>query len=113
MVLEAVAIESHRVDHRGPAVAEMVRQLREGTSIERVADALGLSERQLRRRSLEMVGYGPKTLARILRLGGAIDLARSGLRFVDVAADAGYAEQAHLARDVREFAGVPLSQLVG
>lgn len=113
VALEAVAIESRRVDHRGPAVAEMVRLLRAGTPIGRVADALGLSERQLRRRSLAMVGYGPKTLARILRLTGAIDLARSGLRFVDVAADAGYADQAHLARDVREFAGVPLSRLVG
>ena len=60
-----------------------------------------------------MFGYGPKTLARIFRLSGAIDLALSGLPFVDVAAESGYADQAHLARDVKEFAGVPLSQLVG
>jgi transcriptional regulator GlxA family with amidase domain len=112
-LLEAMAIEAHRVDHRGPAIAEMVRQLRAGIPIRRVAATLDISERQIRRRSLELFGYGPKTLARILRLSGAIDLARSGLRFADVAADAGYADQAHLARDVREFAGVPLSRLVG
>ena len=91
----------------------MVRRLQAGDPVSRVADALGMSERQMRRRSLEPFGYGPKTLARVLRLNGAIDLARSGLAFADVAADSGYADQAHLARDVREFAGVPLSQLVG
>jgi AraC-like DNA-binding protein len=112
-ILEAIAIGARQEDHRGPAIAETVRQLRSGTPISHVADALGFSERHLRRWSLEVFGYGPKTLARILRLNGAIDLARSGLRFADVAADAGYADQAHLARDVREFAGVPLSQLVG
>jgi AraC-like DNA-binding protein len=112
-LLEAMAIEAHRADHREPDVDEMVRQLRAGIPIRRVAEALGMSERQLRRRSLELFGYGPKTLARILRLSGAVDLARSGLRFADVAADTGYADQAHLARDVREFAGVPLSQIVG
>ena len=111
-VLEAIATEARRDDHRGPAIAEIAHQLRAGIPIWRVADSLGISERQIRRRSLEVFGYGPKTLARILRLNGAIDLARSGLRFVDVAADLGYADQAHLARDVREFAGVPLSQLV-
>jgi AraC-like DNA-binding protein len=112
-LIEAMAIEAHRTDHREPDVDEMVRQLRAGIPIRRVAEALGMSERQLRRRSLELFGYGPKTLARILRLSGAVDLARSGLRFADVAADTGYADQAHLARDVREFAGVPLSQIVG
>jgi AraC-like DNA-binding protein len=112
-LIEAMAIEAHRADHREPDVDEMVRQLRAGIPIRRVAEALGMSERQLRRRSLELFGYGPKTLARILRLSGAVDLARSGLRFADVAADTGYADQAHLARDVREFAGVPLSQIVG
>jgi AraC-like DNA-binding protein len=111
-VLEAIAMEARRDDHRGPAIAEMARQLRAGIPIWRVADALGFSERQIRRRSFEAFGYAPKTLARILRLNGAIALARSGLRFVDVAVDSGYADQAHLAREVREFAGVPLSQLV-
>ena len=112
-VLEAIAAAARREDHRGPAIAEMARQLRAGIPIWRVADTLGISERQIRRRSFEAFGYGPKTLARILRLNGAIDLALTGLRFVDVAAESGYADQAHLARDVKEFAGVPLSQLVG
>ena len=112
-VLEAIASEACRDDHRAPAIAEMVRLLRAGIPVPRVADGLDISERQMRRWALESFGYGPKTLARVLRLNGAIDLARSGLGFAHVAADSGYADQAHLARDVREFAGVPLSRLVG
>ncbi|MGW5695942.1 helix-turn-helix domain-containing protein, partial [Streptomyces asiaticus] len=69
-------------------------------------------ERQLHRRSLAAFGYGPKTLGRVLRLNRALDLARTGLPFAEVAATAGYADQAHLARDVRALAGVPLGRLL-
>jgi AraC-like DNA-binding protein len=61
---------------------------------------------------LFLFGYGPKTLARILRLGAALDLARVGTPFGRVAAETGYADQAHLSREVRSLAGVPLRELV-
>jgi AraC-like DNA-binding protein len=73
---------------------------------------VAFSERQLHRRSLLLFGYGPKTLARILRLGTALDLARGGAPFGRVAAEAGYADQAHLSREVKALAGVPLSTLI-
>ena len=38
--------------------------------------ALGVSERQLRRRFADAVGYGPKTLARVLRFQRFLALAR-------------------------------------
>ena len=64
--------------------------------------ALGLSERQLRRRFADAVGYGPKTLARVLRFQRFLELAAAnhddlaGLAFA-----AGYADQAHLTRECR------------
>ncbi|WP_461029927.1 helix-turn-helix domain-containing protein, partial [Streptomyces sparsus] len=69
-------------------------------------------ERQLHRRAVRAFGYGPKTLARVLRLERALTLARAGLPFARVAADAGYADQAHLAREVKALAGVPLTTLL-
>lgn len=75
-----------------------------------LAAELGLSERQLRRRFLSSVGYGPKTLQRVLRLrrfiaGERGDLARGAL-------DAGYADQAHLARECKRLTGISPSQLL-
>ncbi|MGT2492429.1 hypothetical protein ACU4GD_22685 [Cupriavidus basilensis] len=55
--------------------------------------ALALSERTLRRRSIEHFGYGAKTLARILRFQHALTLARASAHggLAALAADAGYA----------------------
>ncbi|WP_174531163.1 helix-turn-helix domain-containing protein, partial [Micromonospora maritima] len=64
------------------------------------------------RRSLALFGYGPKTLARILRMRRALDLAHAGAPLAEVAARTGYADQAHLTRDVREFAGMPPTRLL-
>ena len=55
-------------------------------------------------------GYGSKVLARVLRLEKAPALARGGLSFATAAAEAGYADQAHLAGEVRVLAGVPLTR---
>jgi AraC-like DNA-binding protein len=83
-----------------------------GLSVTAVAQAVGLSERQLHRRCLAAFGYGPKTLARILRFRRAVALARAGTGFAEVAVRTGYADQAHLSREVRALSGVPLGTLV-
>jgi AraC-like DNA-binding protein len=77
-----------------------------------VAADVGVSERHLRRRCRTAFGYGPKTLHQILRFQRALRLARAGGRLADVAAVVGYADQAHMARDTRRLAGVPLPELL-
>ena len=77
-----------------------------------LAAELGVSERQLQRRCRTAFGYGPKTLHRVLRFQRALRLARAGGRLADVAAVVGYADQAHLARDTRQLAGVPITELI-
>ncbi|MFI7541606.1 helix-turn-helix domain-containing protein [Actinoplanes sp. NPDC049599] len=86
---------------------------RAGRPVGVIADRCGLSPRQLHRRCLSTFGYGPKTLARILRLQTAVALARRGRPFAEVGSTAGYADQAHLSREVKALAGVPLRALVG
>lgn len=113
-VLEDIALD--RLRHVGPsdpAIAEALRRLRAGARVAATASAIGLSERQLHRRSLHAFGYGLKTLDRILRLDRALRLARAGVPFALTSAQAGYADQAHLAREVKALAGVPLGELIG
>ncbi|MYW10647.1 helix-turn-helix domain-containing protein, partial [Streptomyces sp. SID2563] len=69
--------------------------------------------RQLHRRALTAFGYGPKTLARVLRLQRALALVRAGLPYADAALAAGCADQAHLARDMRDLAGTTLTAYFG
>ncbi|CDZ50158.1 Helix-turn-helix, AraC domain protein [Neorhizobium galegae bv. officinalis] len=64
-----------------------------------------LGERTLRRRSHDHFGYGPKTLERILRLQRFLHMVRqpaSG-NLAILALEAGYADQAHMTRDVKEL----------
>lgn len=96
-----------------PLVAHIVRSLSAGHSVARTAADAGVNARLLHRRSLPAFGYGPKTLARVLRLQRALALARDGLPYAETAAAAGFADQAHLARDVKEFTGLPLGELLG
>ncbi|WP_405528249.1 helix-turn-helix domain-containing protein [Streptomyces avidinii] len=91
-----------------PLAAEVAARLRAGEAVAAIARAVGLGERRLHRRSLDAFGYGPRTLGRILRLRRALALARAGLPFAEVACVAGYADQAHLAREVRALAGTTL-----
>ena len=64
----------------------------------------------LRRRFDDSVGYGPKTLQRVLRLWQF--LAASGTDIAAAAIDAGYADQAHLTRECRVLTGLAPSEWV-
>lgn len=96
-----------------PLVQAAVSRLsRPGAAVGELAGDLAVSERQLRRRMTAAVGYGPKRLARVLRLGLALQSARAGEDLAGAAFGAGYADQAHFARDCRALAGVPPSRLL-
>jgi transcriptional regulator GlxA family with amidase domain len=72
-----------------------------------LAAQAGLSERQLHRRCLGAFGYGAKTLDRVLRLQRFLALGRAAptAGLAELAAAAGYADQAHLGHDCRSLAG--------
>jgi AraC-like DNA-binding protein len=114
--LAAIALRRVAQAPPDPAVqAAVVRLLDPGQRVGELASALGFSERQLRRRFLAAVGYGPKTLQRVLRLrrflaAVGFDAGLDGL--AAAAAGAGYADQAHLARECRALTGLTPGQLV-
>jgi AraC-like DNA-binding protein len=103
--LEAWVVErsaSREVDPLGPRVLRMATA---GTAVAVIAERLGLSARHLHRRCLPIFGYGPLRLARVLRLRRAVDESLTGVPLAQVAAGCGYADQAHLSRDMRALAG--------
>jgi AraC-like DNA-binding protein len=75
-----------------------------GSRVGEVASELGVSERQLHRRTLAAVGYGPKMLARVARLRKLVAL--DGQPLAWRALEAGYASQAHMTDEVRRLTGL-------
>jgi methylphosphotriester-DNA--protein-cysteine methyltransferase len=69
-----------------------------------IAAELGVGERQLHRRTVAAVGYGPKMLARVGRLRRLVRLA--GDTLACRAFEAGYASQAHMSDEVRRLTGL-------
>ena len=102
---------------RDPVVDHAVSLLTSGRSgrIEKLASHVGISERHLHRRFVASVGYSPKTFQRIVRFQQLLALAEADSRaqLGDVSLAAGYADQAHMTREVVEFAGVTPGALLG
>ncbi len=92
-----------------PLLRAVVTRLDAGWTVAATAEASGLGARQLHRRSLDAFGYGPKTLARILRLQRALALVRRGVPYAAAAPAAGCTDQAHLAREMRALTGMTLT----
>lgn len=93
------------LDPLAHAAASAIFAARGRVNIETLAASLGRSRRQLERVFEREVGLAPKFLARIARFQHAYGLARGEAPdWSAVAAEAGYADQAHLIRDFRAFA---------
>jgi AraC-like DNA-binding protein len=112
-LLAALAARAPHTAPPDPLVRAAVQRLHDPRArVEGLAGELSVSVRQLRRRVESAVGYGPKRLARVLRLERALGAARGGDDLARAAAAAGYADQAHLAHDCRALAGVSPSALI-
>ncbi len=105
LIEDAVAA---RVAPLDPLILEAAARIARGARVADVARAVALSERQLRRRFHDAVGYGPKTLGRVMRLQRVLRLARAdaGSGLAELAVAAGYADQAHLSADARALTGL-------
>lgn len=117
LMAAAVAQALSQAPAADPAVERAVarlRSLRSARPVAALAAELGLSERQLNRRFIAAVGYGPKLLQRVFRLQAFVRMASERpWRLADLAAAAGYADQAHLCRDCQALAAAPPSALSG
>ena len=73
----------------------------------------GMSTRQLQRRFVDELGLSPKRFQRIARVEQTLRDALSGYYGgADLAMRHGFYDQAHMARDLRELVGVPVTELL-
>jgi len=100
---------------------DRLRQSRGTVSVADLAAETGWSARHLGERFRAETGLSPKAAARVVRfdlarrllLSRAQAAAGAGRTLIaDLAADCGYYDQAHLARDFRDLAGCPPSVLL-
>lgn len=82
------------------------------TPVAQLAKEFGVTERTLLRHCEEAYGYGPKLLARILRLQRFLTLQRRRTTMLAAALEAGYYDAAQLAGDARRLTGLTPTQLV-
>jgi AraC-like DNA-binding protein len=80
--------------------------------VEALCQELGWSRKRLSARFREVVGLPPKTVARLLRLERAIELASSGLKWAEIAYVCGYYDQSHLVNEFRQITGASPTEYV-
>lgn len=105
---DPVALEAAAIVERITAEPAMFR-------VDRLAADLGLSVRRLQRLFAEYVGAAPKWVLRRARLHEAAARADHGvgIDWAALAADLGYADQAHLTRDFTAVVGAPPARYAG
>jgi AraC-like DNA-binding protein len=99
---------------RAAAAREVPREMalawaalrRGGVPVARLAAGLGLGPRQFGRRFAAEFGLPPKRAGRLLRFERASRLLAARVPAAEVALRAGYADQPHMAREVRAFSGM-------
>jgi AraC-like DNA-binding protein len=112
-LIEARAAKA-RFDWRVAEAIARMRRSRGTLSVAALAREARLSERTLSRLFERHVGMPPAAYSRILRFNRAVMKLRSsgpeGL--ADVAASLGFADQSHMARDLKELGGLTATQLM-
>ncbi len=111
-VLAAALEQAINPERAGPAgqVAEVARLAETSRAVRRLrdlCDLAGIGQRTLQRMFFQYAGVSPTWVIRRYRLLEAAESVRAGkpVSWADVAADLGYADQAHLTRDFRSAIG--------
>lgn len=87
-----------------PQVALALPQLAQGVRIDALVRASGYSHRRFAALFRHATGMGPKRYACLRRFASTLPASGEGVRWADLALDAGYSDQAHFVRDFHGFA---------
>ena len=82
-------------------------------SVAHLAAANNMSDRQFRRRFSAATGVSPKQFASVQRMRRALISSLDKGHWAGIALDAGFADQPHLSRDIKNRFGTPPGQVAG
>lgn len=96
-----------------PRVSYAERELRGGTSARDVARIVGMDRRTFVPLFRQQIGLNPKTYEKLVRFTRTLEALRTqtGRSLASIAADRGFADQAHLTREMRALSGSTPSRL--
>lgn len=96
-----------------PTIAHVAAGLRAGRRVEALATDLGWSRKRLARTFAQAMGLEPRAFAGLARFERFTDRLQAvpTLSLADVAVEAGYADQAHLTREVSRYSGMTPGEL--
>lgn len=95
----------------GEAMSDIAQAILQASSVAQIVAWSGQSPRQIQRWFAREIGMPPRRYIRLLRFRAAmIGLDNSNASMAHRAADGGYADQAHMARDFRLLAGTAPSK---
>ena len=107
-VIEQFLLQRLRPGSTDPLISATIARIRAlhgSLRIANLAQFTGLSQSALERRFRRHVGISPKKFAAITRLRHVVQLHRDGHSLTEIAYRAGYADQSHLIKDFKNFAG--------
>ncbi len=76
-----------------------------------MAQKLSMSDRSFSRLWSEIVGIQPRKFIQLMRFHNALQMINAGAKLPKVAADCGYSDQSHMARQFKAISGLPPSSL--
>lgn len=76
-----------------------------------MARKLSVSDRSFSRLWNDVVGIQPRKFIQLMRFHNALEMIDGGVKLNQVAADCGYSDQSHMARQIKVITGLPPSSL--
>jgi AraC-like DNA-binding protein len=113
-VVEAALIR-HLKPHRVPVTVDAARMMRESgreTTVDSIAESIGISRQLLGLRFREQIGLSPKLYLRLHRFRKTLASLGSASCLADAAVSAGYFDQSHMIGEFREFCGMTPASIV-
>jgi AraC-like DNA-binding protein len=113
--VENMLLDSRPVPHgRAAAVAAVAQQMRQRDppSLDEAARRVGVQRRQFERDFRRHLGLAPKRYEMVARVQQVGQLAWAGMPLVQIAAELGFTDQAHLSHVVKDITGMAPAELL-